>query len=225
MPRLRLRVIEANSERREPALQLDGTVLGTLSGIEFGFDSPIDFEGKPAFRRFVGTKRHVDGCPAKQVRLTGARDFTSSVLSLEGDRRRIDRACHHIAPEGNDDIEGGFCWPRRLPMANDGNTVMAIYVPSPDPARRFGHAAKRHSAFKNTLASKVARFGKSHMGAEFAGVKPNRAFVCNGMTKPPSAPNRFLGLGGGDVSTNVSRTRRQRIAADGCVPGLSCYRR
>ena len=31
VPRLRLRVIEANSERRETAFQLDGTVLGTLS--------------------------------------------------------------------------------------------------------------------------------------------------------------------------------------------------
>jgi hypothetical protein len=46
VPRLRLCVIEANSERRETAFQLDGTVLGTLSGIELGFDSSVDLNGE-----------------------------------------------------------------------------------------------------------------------------------------------------------------------------------
>ena len=53
VPRLRLRVIEANSERRETALQLAGTVLGTLSGIEFGFDSPVNFKGESVRWKFV----------------------------------------------------------------------------------------------------------------------------------------------------------------------------
>jgi len=46
VPRLRFRVIEANSERRETAFQLDGTVLGSLSSIEFGFDSSVDLNGE-----------------------------------------------------------------------------------------------------------------------------------------------------------------------------------
>lgn len=31
-------------------------------------------------------------------------------------------------PEGRDNIEDGLCWFKHLPMANDGNTVMAVYV-------------------------------------------------------------------------------------------------
>jgi hypothetical protein len=102
-----------------------------------------------------------------------------------------------IWPEGNDDIEGGFCWSRRLPMANDSNTVMAIYVPFPIPPADLDTRRNDIMLSRIRLPSKVATFGKSHMGAEFASVKPQRAFVCNGMTKPPSPSNRFLGLGGG----------------------------
>ncbi len=32
------------------------------------------------------------------------------------------------SPEGRDNIEDGLCWFKHLPMANDGNTVMAVYV-------------------------------------------------------------------------------------------------
>jgi hypothetical protein len=61
---LRLCVIEANSERRETAFQYDGTILGTLSGIEFGFDPPVDFKAEPGRWKFVGTRRHV-GVPRR----------------------------------------------------------------------------------------------------------------------------------------------------------------
>jgi hypothetical protein len=61
---LRLGVIEANSERRETAFQLDGTVLGTLSGIELGFDSSVDLNGESSLWKFVGTRRHI-GIPRR----------------------------------------------------------------------------------------------------------------------------------------------------------------
>ena len=60
MPGIRLRVIDANLQGWKAALQLDGTAFGTFSGIEFGLDSPVDFKGKPCFRKLVGSKRHVD---------------------------------------------------------------------------------------------------------------------------------------------------------------------
>jgi hypothetical protein len=60
VPRLRLCVIEANSERRETALQLDGTVLGALSGIELGFDSSVDLNGESGLWKFVRTRSHAE---------------------------------------------------------------------------------------------------------------------------------------------------------------------
>jgi len=60
VPGIRLRVIDANLQGWKAALQFDGTGFGTLPGVEFGLDSPIDFNGKPGFRKFVGTKRHID---------------------------------------------------------------------------------------------------------------------------------------------------------------------
>jgi hypothetical protein len=33
-----------------------------------------------------------------------------------------------IRPRAADNIEDGLCWFKHLPMANDGNTVMAVYV-------------------------------------------------------------------------------------------------
>src|SRR6516225_3313457 len=60
VPRLRLRVIEVNSERRETASQLDGTVLGTLSSIELGFDSSIDLNGESGLWKFVPTRSHAE---------------------------------------------------------------------------------------------------------------------------------------------------------------------
>ncbi len=33
-----------------------------------------------------------------------------------------------IRPEGRDKIENGLCWFKHLPMANDGRTVMAVYL-------------------------------------------------------------------------------------------------
>ena len=60
MPRLRLRVIEANSERRKTAFQLDGTVLGTLSSIELGFDLSIDLNGETGLWKFVRTRSHAE---------------------------------------------------------------------------------------------------------------------------------------------------------------------
>lgn len=64
VPRIRLRVIDANLQGWKAALQFDGTGFGTFSGVEFGLDSSVDFKGNPGFRTFVGTERHVDGCPA-----------------------------------------------------------------------------------------------------------------------------------------------------------------
>ena len=58
MPRSRLSVIEANSERRKTAFQLDGTVLGTLSGIELGFDSSVDLNGESSLWKVVQTWSH-----------------------------------------------------------------------------------------------------------------------------------------------------------------------
>jgi hypothetical protein len=60
VPRLRPRVIEANSERRETAFQLDGTVLGTLSSIELGLDSSIDLNGESRLWKFVRTRSHAE---------------------------------------------------------------------------------------------------------------------------------------------------------------------
>ena len=60
VPRLRLCVIEANSERRKTAFQLDGTVLGTLSGIELGFDSSVDLNGESGLWKFVRTWSHAE---------------------------------------------------------------------------------------------------------------------------------------------------------------------
>jgi hypothetical protein len=60
VPRLRLCVIEANSERREPAFQFDGTVLGTLSGVELGFDSSVDLNGESSLWKFVRTRSHAE---------------------------------------------------------------------------------------------------------------------------------------------------------------------
>jgi hypothetical protein len=60
VPRLRLCVIEANSERRKTAFQLDGTVLGTLSGIELGFDSSVDLNGESGLWKFVRTRSHAE---------------------------------------------------------------------------------------------------------------------------------------------------------------------
>jgi hypothetical protein len=79
VPGIRLRVIDANLQRRKAAFQFDGTGFGTFSGVEFGLDSPVDFNGKSGFWKFVRTKRHVDvprsignamsycesGCPGK----------------------------------------------------------------------------------------------------------------------------------------------------------------
>ena len=60
VPRLRLCVIEANSERWKTAFQLDGTVLGTLSGIELGFDSSVDLNGESGLWKFVRTWSHAE---------------------------------------------------------------------------------------------------------------------------------------------------------------------
>jgi hypothetical protein len=64
VPGIRLRVIDANLQGWKAALQFDGTGFGTFSGVEFGLDSSVDFKDKPGFRKFVGAKCHVDGCPA-----------------------------------------------------------------------------------------------------------------------------------------------------------------
>ena len=60
VPGIRSRVIDANLQCWKAALQLDGAGFGTFSSIEFRLDSPVDFKGKPGFRKFVGTKRHID---------------------------------------------------------------------------------------------------------------------------------------------------------------------
>jgi hypothetical protein len=52
--------IEANSERRETAFQLDGTILSTLSGIELGFDSSLDLNGESSLWKFVRTRSHAE---------------------------------------------------------------------------------------------------------------------------------------------------------------------
>lgn len=112
--------------------------------------------------------------------------------------------------EGNDDIESGFCWPRRLPMANDGNTVMVIYVPFPIPPADLDTRRNDILPSRIRLPSKAATLGKSHMAAELAGVKPNRAFVCNGMTKPSSPSNKIPrpSIGKRLVSAEQNRLRR-----------------
>ena len=60
VPRLRLCVREANSERRKTAFQLDGTVLGTVFGIELGFDSSVDLNGESGLWKFVRTWSHAE---------------------------------------------------------------------------------------------------------------------------------------------------------------------
>ena len=60
VPGIRLRVIDANLQCWKAALQLDGSGFGTFPGVEFGFDLPVDFNGKSGFWKFVRTKRHVD---------------------------------------------------------------------------------------------------------------------------------------------------------------------
>ena len=52
--------MEANSERRETAFQLDGTVLGTLSSIELGFESSVDLNGESGLWKFVRTRSHAE---------------------------------------------------------------------------------------------------------------------------------------------------------------------
>jgi hypothetical protein len=55
-------------------------------------------------------------------------------------------SCGH----GRLQIVGGFCWFKRLPMANDGNTVKAIYVSLPISPADVGHAVKRHCSIRHT---------------------------------------------------------------------------
>lgn len=81
--------------------------------------------------------------------------------------------------EGSDNIEDGLCWFRRLPMANDGNTVMAMYVSFTIPPADLDTRSNAFCLQECDLASKVGVCGKRHMGAEFAGVKPNLALVCH----------------------------------------------
>ena len=80
MPGIRLRVIDTNVQGWKAALQFNGTAFGTFSGIESCLDSPVDFDGKPSFRKFVGTKRHVDVprcigyCQLRESDFPGKRD-------------------------------------------------------------------------------------------------------------------------------------------------------
>ena len=62
------------------------------------------------------------------------------------------------SPEGRDNIEDGLCWFKHLPMANDGNTVMAVYV---------GPALSRPSS--TTLLLPAPAPGAVHPGSARAG--------------------------------------------------------
>jgi hypothetical protein len=72
------------------------------------------------------------------------------------------------SPEGRDNIEDGLCWFKHLPMANDGNTVMAVYV-GPALSRPF------HDDF-------VAPCSGSRCGT--AGLHP-----CRNITHPSGVPS------------------------------------
>jgi hypothetical protein len=57
---LRLRIIDANLQRRKTAFQLKGAAFGTFPRIELGLDSPIDFNSEPGRRKLAGTRVHID---------------------------------------------------------------------------------------------------------------------------------------------------------------------
>jgi hypothetical protein len=134
VPGFGARVIDANPQVWETALQRDGAGFGAFSGIEFGFNSPIDLKSESSGWKLVGTRSHADvqDCVVPAMATVSPGSPTRAVMqmpSISGVSPSVTSAC----PTG--------CWQMLTLPAK--RSIGAVHIGTPQSSGRVSPRVAR----------------------------------------------------------------------------------